>query len=98
MTCVMLVFLSLVEYSIILWDGVKRRTEKQLRLEVSLIIFMIFLTSLLQACLEQSDSNCNNNGPVYHNYPNIAKKKHFITKIDNSVNVIQVEQILKYKT
>ena len=34
LTCVMLVFLSLAEYSLILWDGVKRRNEGQRRLEV----------------------------------------------------------------
>ena len=37
LTCVMLVFLSLVEYSVILWDGVKRRQASQRQLEVGLI-------------------------------------------------------------
>ena len=34
LTCVMLVFLSLAEYSLILWDGVKRRNDTQRKLEV----------------------------------------------------------------
>ena len=34
LTCVMLVFLSLAEYSLILWDGVKRRNDSQRKLEV----------------------------------------------------------------
>ena len=34
LTCVMLVFLSLAEYSLILWEGVKRRNEGQRKLEV----------------------------------------------------------------
>ena len=35
LACVMLVFLSLLEYSIILWDGVKKRNAANLRLQVT---------------------------------------------------------------
>ena len=35
LACVMLVFLSLLEYSIILWDGVKKRNATNLRLQVT---------------------------------------------------------------
>ena len=36
LACMLLVFLSLVEYSVILWDGVKRRQASQTQLEVGL--------------------------------------------------------------
>ena len=37
LACMLLVFLSLVEYSVILWDGVKRRQASQRQLEVGLM-------------------------------------------------------------
>ena len=48
LTCVMLVFLSLAEYSLILWDGVKRRNASHRRLEVGEIILGRVITSRLR--------------------------------------------------
>ena len=43
--------------------------------------------------MEQRNVNMKGTAAVYHDYPNnMAAKKHFITKIDNSVNVIQVQK------
>ena len=35
LACVILVFFSLLEYSVILWEGVKKRKASNLRLQVS---------------------------------------------------------------
>ena len=70
LACILLVFLTLVEYAVILREGVRRRTLKHKQ---------------LQEYLEQ--------GQGYHDYPRTSRKqRHIVTKIDKSVNVIQVSQ------
>ena len=71
LACILLVFLTLVEYAVILREGVRRRTLKHKQ---------------LQEYLEHGQGG-------YHQYPTTARKqRHIVTKIDKSVNVIQVSK------
>jgi len=77
LACVILVFFSLLEYSIILWDGAKKINEKTLNLKT--------------VSREKSMSNVKLMSRVYHDYPdNVSDHPQIITKIDKSVNVIQM--------